>query len=244
MSQVGCVILAAGKNTRLDTGKPKSLLEINGQSILERHIALFSQNDVDKFCVITGHQSEEMDKAVEKIKLKYEVSISTIHNDQYELENGFSVWKAKKWVDQHAFNSFILTMADHVFEGAFIRKFLAAEKDFLISKLYLAVDQPGNHNTHIDIEDVTKVLGENGLIQAIGKQITNYNYYDTGLFEMSKEVFKEFEACFDQKKYSISHMVDSLTAKGQSHYIKLYGHSWNDVDNTDDYTNSQGLNLD
>lgn len=243
MNHLGCVILAAGMNTRLDTGKPKSLLKINEQSLIERHISIFFENGITKFCIITGHQSNEIEREIERISPKYDVDIETVYNSQYTLENGISVWKAKEWVHKNIFNSFLLVMADHVFERDFVTMFLKAKKKFTEGKLFLAVDQPGTSNAHIDVSDVTKVNGDGGLILDIGKQIKRYNYYDTGLFEMSQEVFIEFEACFEQQKYSISNMVQSLTDKKQSQYIRITGHTWNDVDNLDDYNNSLDLNL-
>lgn len=244
MTKTGCVILAAGKNTRLDTGKPKTLLKINGQTLLERHILLFSRYGINQFCVVTGHQKESVEEEVQKIQSKYPVAIDTVFNSQFDLENGLSVYKAKEWVMQNELNSFLLTMADHVFNGSLVSAFKDSERDFSKSHLYLAVDKPGAHNKHIDIDDVTKVFGEEGLIKKIGKELTDYNYYDTGLFDMSTKVFDAFEACFAKNQYSISNMVYSLAEKNKAAITEVVGSSWNDVDNLDDYQNSLDLSLD
>lgn len=244
MEKKGCVILAAGQNTRLDTGKPKTLLAINGLTLLERHINLFSTNGIDKFCIITGHQSSAIEEELALIRLKYPVEIETRFNPKYELENGISVWQAHKWVSRHNLDSFILTMADHIFEPGFISEFLSIKKDHQSASLWLAVDKPGAHNAHIDIDDVTKVFGDNGIIRNIGKQLTEYNYYDTGLFEMKMDVFDEFSRSFENGKYSISDTVQSLTSKELSQLVEIVGYQWNDVDNSDDYQNSLSLDLD
>ncbi len=244
MIKSGCVILAAGKNTRLDTGKPKTLLEINGHTLLERHITLFSKYGIDHFCVITGHKKEAIEEEILRIQSVYPVAIDSIYNDQFELENGLSVYTAKEWVKQKNLNSFLLTMADHVFNKSLVSAFTNTKKDFLASDLYLAVDKPGPHNQHIDIDDVTKVLGDKGKIKKIGKQLTEYNYFDTGLFEMSPKVFDVFEACFAKQQYSISNMVYALAAMNKAALTEVIGSSWNDVDNLDDYQNSLDLSLD
>ena len=244
MINIGCVILAAGKNTRLDTGKPKTLLQINGQTLLERHINLFSKYGIDQFCVITGHKKEAIEEEIQRISSIYPVTIDSVFNDQFNLENGLSVYKAKDWVGQRNLKSFLLTMADHVFNQSLISTFSDSYKNFSKSDLYLAVDKPGRHNQHIDIDDVTKVLGHRGLIKKIGKELTEYNYFDTGLFEMSPEVFKSFEFCFAKKQYSISNMVFSLAEKNRAALTEVIGSSWNDVDNLDDYQNSLDLKLD
>lgn len=244
MEKLGCVILAAGKNTRLDTGKPKTLLKIGGTSLLERHILLFSKNGINKFCVITGHQSSAIESELDKIRDKYTVEIATSYNPKYELENGISVWQASNWVDKHKLDAFILTMADHIFHPGFIEDFFKKAEGLQNASLWLAVDKPGDHNDHVDIDDVTKVLSEDGLICEIGKEIKEYNYYDTGLFKMKKEVFTEFSKCFDEGKYSISNTVQSLASKKLAHILEIAGFQWNDVDNQLDYQNSLDLNLD
>tara|TARA_Y100001972_G_scaffold128240_1_gene188127 strand:- start:5260 stop:5994 length:735 start_codon:yes stop_codon:yes gene_type:complete len=244
MIKSGCVILAAGKNTRLDTGKPKTLLKINGQTLLERHITLFTNYGVDHFCVITGHNKEAIEEEIKRLLSIYPVTIDSVFNDQFEFENGLSVYKAREWVKKKDLKSFLLTMADHVFNGSLISAFTNAEKDFHKSNLYLAVDKPGPHNQHIDLDDVTKVLGKEGLISRIGKELTEYNYFDTGLFEMSPKVFDAFEACFAKQQYSISNMVYALAAENKAALTEVIGSSWNDVDNLDDYQNSLDLSLD
>ncbi len=48
----------------------------------------------------------------------------------------------------------------------------------------------------MDIDDVTKVLAEDSKIKAIGKKISNYNAYDTGIFLCSPVLFHAIEESF------------------------------------------------
>ncbi|MCV9387252.1 phosphocholine cytidylyltransferase family protein [Reichenbachiella ulvae] len=231
-----CVILVAGRNSRLDTGKPKSLLEINGVSLLERHIQLFSKEGCDNFCIVTGHNPEPIKEKVEELKKRYEVAINIAHNDRYDLENGFSISVVQNWVKSINSEGFFLTMGDHVFDSLFISSF---QKD--ITKrdgkeaLCLAVDTPSELNRHIDIEDVTKVLiQETGYIEQIGKGIAKFNRYDTGLFYMKPDVFESLNKCFAQGKYTISDLVTSLIQEYNATTIDVTGYLWNDVDNHSD----------
>lgn len=240
-----CVILAAGKNSRLDTGKPKSLLEINGKSLLERHIEAFHQNGCNEFCVITGHNPDPIIKKLAELKEKYPVAIDTVHNDRYDLENGFSVSVAERWLRVHHSDGFYLTMGDHVFGQGFIPAFDAAMvSDNISQHLCLAVDVPSDLNDHIDTDDVTRVLvNERGHILMIGKMIAEYNRYDTGLFFMKPAVFETLRACFEKQKYTISDMVSQLISDRQAITVDVVGCVWNDVDNPDDLRNSLNLNF-
>lgn len=238
-----CVILAAGKNSRLDIGKPKSLLEINGVSLLERHIILFKQIDCKEFCVVTGHNPEPIRVKLGELRQRHDVLIDAVHNDRFDLENGFSVSVAQKWLEAKSSNGFYLTMGDHVFDEAFIPTFQKAiDAGGMKQHLCLAVDVPSDQNEHIDLEDVTRVLvDEQGYIDQIGKMIDKYNRYDTGLFYMRPEVFETLKSCFEKGLYTISNMVTQLISDKQAITVDVVGSIWNDVDNPDDLKNSINL---
>jgi len=238
-----CVILAAGKNSRLDTGKPKSLLEINGMSLLERHVNLFCKIGCEEFCVVTGHHPEPIRHKIEELKEKYHVVIDAVHNEHYDLENGFSVSVTEDWLSARGATGFYLTMGDHIFGETFIPSFQRAMVSMGISQhLCLAVDIPSKENSHIDIEDVTRVkVNAAGYIEQIGKMINDYNRYDTGLFFLKPQVFDTLRKCFEQGKFTISDMVSKLIADEQAITVDVIGNVWNDVDNKEDLKNSVNL---
>ncbi len=233
---IQCVILAAGKNTRLDTGKPKSLLEINGTSLLERHLRLFKSVGCYQFCIVTGHNPEPIKGLVVGLNEKYDIQIDLVHNERYDLENGFSVSVVENWVASKHSDGFFLTMGDHIFQDRFLSTFKNEIVNNKISQaLCLAVDVPSSFNDHIDEDDVTKVLiDDQGHIVAIGKSIGDYNRYDTGLFYMKPAVFEALRKCFDHKKYSISNLVTELIDTDQATTLDVVGYLWNDVDNFSD----------
>ncbi len=240
-----CIILAAGKNSRLDTGKPKSLLEINGITMLERHIRNFRHAGVGHFCIVTGHNPDPIRDLVPTIAASYGVVIDLVHNERYDLENGYSLNATSPWVTKNQIDSFFLTMGDHAFQQEFVTQF----RDQVSGpnheeQLFLAVDTPGEWNAHIDLEDVTKVFIDDQLfIQKIGKEIKEYNRYDTGLFFLNKEIYSVLKACFDQSKFSISDMVSKLIDERQAKVIELSGYLWNDVDNPNDLNNTIRLGI-
>lgn len=228
------VILAAGKNTRLDTGIPKSLVKLNGETLMSRHIRLFKQHGVKKFCVISGYGAENLEQALPELIDTHNVDITILHNNRFDLENGFSVFRAKEWVEENQMEDFFLTMGDHVFDPDFIKEFILKSAE-LKSTLQLAVDMPGESNKHIDIDDVTKVqVDEDNFIESIGKTINEYNRYDTGLFRLKSNVFDVFQQSFDMGEYTISQSVSKLIADKQAKSVLVEGYTWNDVDNPDD----------
>ncbi len=228
------VILAAGKNTRLDTGIPKSLVTLNDETLMSRHIRIFKACGVEKFCIISGYGAEKLQEALPSLKHTHNADITILHNERFDLENGFSVFRAKEWVEQNGMSDFFLTMGDHVFDPDFVTEFVKKSSG-LETTLQLAVDMPGESNKHIDIDDVTKVqVDGDGFIESIGKNIEEYNRYDTGLFRLKSEVFSVFQQSFDRKEYTISESVSKLIDSHQAKSVLVEGYTWNDVDNPDD----------
>ena len=157
------------------------------------------------------------------------------------MENGFSVFRSKEWVDKWDIQDFFLTMGDHIFDQEFVQKFIE-DSASNPENLQLAVDLPGESNNHVDIDDVTKVkTSEDFLIQSIGKEITDYSHYDTGLFRLDSAVFSVFQKCFDEKRYTISDSVSELIKSKQARAVPIFGFTWNDVDNPDDLEKTKKL---
>jgi CDP-L-myo-inositol myo-inositolphosphotransferase len=233
-----CVILAAGKNLRLNYGLPKSFLTINGQSLLERHIDQFKQLGVNKFAVITGYHHQALEESVSEIRGKLGIDIVAIYNERYELENGYSLYTAKDWVLETGCNEFFFTMADHYYEKPFLDE-LKKRLEFKNGEsLKLAVDVPGTHNEHIDLEDVTKVKA-NGTIDNIGKDLNDYNYFDTGLFFVKTNIFSTLDSIAKDSKLSISNMVSALAKRKKARVEEIEGFYWNDIDTPEDFKSSK-----
>ena len=75
---------------------------------------------------------------------------------------------------------FILSMSDHIFDPEILKDLMqVAVRD---DEMVLAADFRVRANPLIDIDDVTKVLVNDGKIRMIGKTIKEYNAFDTGLF--------------------------------------------------------------
>jgi molybdenum cofactor cytidylyltransferase len=61
---IGAVLLAAGSGSRLG-GRPKSLLELGGVSLIRRQLIALSGAGVDEVVVVLGHYAEQIELAVQ-----------------------------------------------------------------------------------------------------------------------------------------------------------------------------------
>ncbi len=78
------ILLAAGMGTRLrpiTLETPKPLIEINGESMIERQIKCLKEIGVEDIIVVTGYLKEKFDFLKEKYGIK------TVHNDMYDKYN-------------------------------------------------------------------------------------------------------------------------------------------------------------
>lgn len=78
------ILLAAGMGTRLrpiTLETPKPLIEINGQTMIERQIKALKEVGIDEIIVVTGYLKEKFDFLKEKYGVK------TVHNDMYDKYN-------------------------------------------------------------------------------------------------------------------------------------------------------------
>lgn len=80
------IILAAGMGTRLrpiTLTTPKSLIEIEGETLIERQIRFLKECSIDDIVVVTGYLAEKF----EFLKDKYGVTL--VYNDKYDVYNNF-----------------------------------------------------------------------------------------------------------------------------------------------------------
>jgi len=229
---MNCIILAAGRNTRLDNGIPKSMLKVGDETLMERHLRLFRSIGVTKFCVITGYRHHMLEEFFAQAPATVSTHVELIHNAEYDKANGVSLNCAADWISRQQEETFFFTMADHFFAADFLRE--AAKGMSKVDTLSLVVDRPGEANKHIDLADVTKVKVRNGLIAEIGKHLKTYDCYDTGLFMASKPMFDYLHQSIVNGGDSISNMVQLLAAEQRAAIYEVTGHFWNDVDTPSD----------
>jgi choline kinase len=222
------VILAAGMGSRLQSETLKPLQLIHGIPLIIHQINRFYRQGIRKFYIVTGYQESVIQLALADYDYGYSVSVEFISNPDWEKGNGTSVYAASTYLNQ----PFFLTMTDHIFSELFITQFLNAT----VSISTLVTDVLGEHNTHLDLEDVTKVYSnEKGYIMKIGKMLQTYNKIDTGLFYFTTEIQGALNRSQLQGNFSLSGGIDQL-AKDQN--IGTYDCNkafWMDVDTPVDF---------
>jgi CDP-L-myo-inositol myo-inositolphosphotransferase len=223
-----CLIIAAGKGTRMaEKGRPKPLIPLLGLPLIERVILTARNAGIDEFYVVTGYRGEEVRAFLDELSRRRRLRITHIINDEWEKGNGVSVLKAREALK----GEFILLMADHIVDEEIIRE---------VSRLtpppagvIAGVDYRVDSNRFVDLRDVTKVYAVDGRLRATGKEIQDYNGYDTGVFYCSASIFDAIERSITESgDETLSGGINVLAGEGRVIAFDIGGRFWIDVDTT------------
>ena len=218
------LIIAAGKGSRLrQIGVCKPLIPILGIPIIERIIQTALEVGVDEFYVVVGYRGDLVSEFLERLAKRLAIRITTLTNADWEKENGLSVLKARENLP----DTFLLLMADHIFDPSLARSLTTLS----LAKEEIALGVDGDIlNPLVDIEDVTRVKVEHGKIRNIGKGLSDFNGFDTGIFLCSPAIFKALEQSSEiDGNTTLTDAVRLLAVEGRVRAIPSNGF-WIDVD--------------
>ncbi|HIB04892.1 MAG TPA: phosphocholine cytidylyltransferase family protein, partial [Candidatus Marinimicrobia bacterium] len=115
------VIIAAGQGKRIRSitaESPKTLLKINGRTLLETLLENCLHVGISDVVVVTGYQSKEIEDFIHNLRM--DLNIQTVYNPDWNLENGVSILAAKDTVLAH--ETFIVSMSDHFYSAKLMEK--------------------------------------------------------------------------------------------------------------------------
>ncbi len=219
-----CLILAAGNGSRLVSSSgtiPKPLVKLHGKPLLE-HIMLRAQEaGIRKFVIVIGFRGDAIRRWFAQRPLAG-VEVTLVENPEYHKDNGVSVLKARDEIR----NPFLLLMSDHLFEPRTAKSLL--QQPLGQGEVILAVDP--NIDTVFDLDDATKVRREGDHIVEIGKQISHYDAFDTGMFLCSPQLFGILESAKKNGNCSLSDGMRKLAQAGKFLAFDIGDAAWQDVD--------------
>jgi len=137
------ILMAAGMGTRLrplTETTPKSLIEVNGMSLLERQIINLKEIGINEIIVLTGYLHEKFDELVDKYNL-----IKVI-NDKYDVYNNiYTMYLVRQYLE----DSFVID-ADNYITRNFLPKskpatsvYYSACKENIVDEWILKYDDRG-----------------------------------------------------------------------------------------------------
>ncbi|KAF6250195.1 MAG: nucleotidyl transferase [Nitrosopumilus sp. YT1] len=233
MIKMKALIIAAGTGTRLrPIGDTKPLVTLLGLGLIERVILTAKKSGIKEFCIVTGYNGEKIREQLSDGE-KYGVKIQYVQNDSWTRGNAISILKAR----DHFKESFVLLMADHNYDHRILNELskIKIGKDECI----LCVDR--NPGDHLNIDDATKVRTVDHRIDLIGKDLSDYNCIDTGIFICNPVIFDVLEQSISEGDEGLSGGIKILAQRHKMRYMPLGDNFWIDVDDKTDRRNAEML---
>ncbi len=221
------IVLAAGLGSRMQlefNSSPKPLIPIFDTPLLEYVLKNLEKIGIRKTVVVTGRKAETINQWLSEAEFAMEVD--DVYNPHYSLGNGISAQHGLKYTDT---NSVLIVMADHLASPNLFNR--AVERKHLRVDLGLVVD----YNPYMtpQLSEPTRVLvNDRDKILEIGKDITNWNCVDTGVFLVSREFVSVVDSVVRKKGDCImSDAVNYMIASGRD--VQAWdsnGAFWLDID--------------
>jgi choline kinase len=187
---------------------------------------------IKRFVIVVGYGADTMRDWFVHHSLEG-ISVTLVENSEYHKDNGVSVLKAR----DHLNGAFLLLMADHIFEADTARALL--NQRLRKGEVILAVDS--KLDNIFDLEDVTKLRREGNHIVTIGKEIPEYDAYDTGMFLCSPELFGALESAQKNGDCSLSDGMGILGRSGRLRAFDIGDAFWQDVDTPEALTYAESI---
>jgi 1L-myo-inositol 1-phosphate cytidylyltransferase len=224
-NKVKAVILAAGQGSRLrELGPSKPLTHVDGIPLIERVIRTAAEGGADGIVAVTGYRGDDVRRFLDGLAARVSISIEYADNTEWQKGNGRSVLAAAPLID----GPFHVLMSDHLFDPEIMRSLRRTPLPSGAARL--AVDS-NLQNPYVDLDDVTKVLAEGGLIKEIGKTIPKYNVFDTGVFYCTPSLIDAIGASIaDNNDDSLSGGMRRLARMGKAEVMDIGARTWIDVD--------------
>ena len=218
------LVLAAGRGGRLvpdGVGRPKPLVEVAGVPILSHVLARVEAAGLEEAFVVLGHRAPEIERYYEQAPFRH-LRVHWLRGADPDRSNGMSVLHARTFLPR----PFLLLMGDHLVDVAVLRRLagVALEPEGAV----LCIDR---HLGRIyDVEEATKVKLEGERITAVGKNLTDYDAVDTGVFACSPALFAALEASVRNGDCSLSDGIQVLAQRRVMRALEMGETEWADID--------------
>jgi choline kinase len=220
------VILMAGEGSRLrgsDNTFLKPFVPLLGRPLICYALDALIRAGIKTVDFVVGYESARMIEQVNQF-LPSDLSASFIENRDWQKQNGISLLATAG----HVGRPFLLTMSDHLFDGAMVDRLLDSSDSGFLN---IAVDR--KLDSIFDLEDAMKVQTCGDRITNIGKNLSHYDAIDTGLFVCPVEIFdylKRAKSANRRDDCSLADAVQLMADDKNVRAIDIGDAWWQDVD--------------
>lgn len=229
------IILAAGRGSRMEKltdQKPKCLVEINDESLLDRQLTALRAAGITDIAIVTGYQHHLLDNK----------ALTTFYNSRWQETNMVSsLLCAEQWLQNE---SFIVSYSDIFYTDHAVKLLLSEQADIGISydPNWLSLWQKRFHDPLIDAE--TFAFDSDGRLNEIGRKADSLDEIQgqyMGLLIFSPKGWKAFKNVFNElandtkDKIHMTGMLQKIIDSGCMPVQTVeYQGEWGEVDSESD----------
>jgi 1L-myo-inositol 1-phosphate cytidylyltransferase len=216
----------AGEGTRLrgsDDTFLKPFVPLLGRPLISYALDALIRAGIKTVNFVVGYESGRMIEQVKRL-IPAGLSVSFIENRDWQKQNGISLLAAADRVSK----PFLLTMSDHLFDGALVGRLLDSFEPGFLS---IAIDR--KLDSIFDLEDAMKVQTRGDRIADIGKNLRLYDAIDSGLFVCPLQIFDYLERAKSggsESDCSLADGVRLMAGDDRVRAIDIGDAWWQDVD--------------
>lgn len=235
------IILAAGVGSRirpLTDNCPKSLLKVDGKTILEMMITHIQDCGINEVIFVLGYMKEQIK---EYVKTNFpDLNAHFVTNERYEDTNtGYSLMLTRHLVGD---SSFIKFDADVVFDKEILKKLIESKYENC-----LCVDK----NIHLDAEEVKVISDANNRVIKASKTVNPKDAVGESIgiekisSETAKGLFVELDKMMD-KKQNLQEYYEAAYEKLIDNSVPFYalditGLRWVEIDTHEDFATAEKI---
>lgn len=243
---VTALILAAGIGKRLRglTDIPKSLLPLNGETLLARHTRIWREHGITKVVAVLGYQRELIEAELDKVAADFDIKV-VVNEDPVSLGNTHSLWLGLQACDT---GSVVVFDADLAYDSEVVGDFFNAGEDGRI------LIGPGSID---DIECAKALVDKNNMVRMTvdkraitSQELEKYNFSGeaVGALWFSPTQIIDFEkTCRDflsvdaNKPLNWEHVMNVFLQTQEMKSFMVERGRWIEIDTSEDYDEAKEL---
>jgi len=153
MTNYTALILAAGYGSRISdvTENPKSLLEVNGKSLMDWHFEAWKSVGIKNVVVVTGYKKEVLEAYLAKFRSEFDIHFAV--NEDYRIKG--NTWSFLYGLEKTQ-GAFLLFDADLIYDPKILKAFIEDKTSNQILVGVSSID---------DIECAKAMIDHNGFVR-------------------------------------------------------------------------------
>ena len=232
MKKINVIIPAAGSARRLrpfTNSVPKSLLTINGKSIISHQLENLPRDKIEKVIIILGHMGNKIKEHINSLDISYPISF--INNSRYESTNcAYSLMKASSVLSEGA----LLINCDLLFKKNNIIRILKSDFSNVVN-----VRNIKDYRT-----DLQKVKVHDNKLIKWSLNLLDANAEIMGPVRISQKAAKEIIYYYESQKPDVQlrmhcfSLISNCITKINFHPIYVNDNDWFEIDTIEDLNNA------